>query len=119
MSRIDRQIFDEAHGDLDLAWNYEAGYLNPYTREVFDAWLENKARDDRRQEDLWSIESANKLAAINGPMHELGVCWLLNGPDGATFPEELIRVGFHIMHPERIPDSLLQKLDQQHPAEGA
>lgn len=116
MSHIDRRIFNESHGKLDLAWNYEAGYLHPYTREVFDAWLDNKDRENRIENALWLTDSANKLAVLLGPMHQLGVCWLQNGIGGTAFPEELIAVGFHIMQSERMPDWLAKIQDAKQAA---
>lgn len=57
------------------------------------------------------IENANEIAVIHGPMNQLPVTWLRNGPDGLTLPEEMVSVGYHIMHPERMPDWLIAKLD--------
>lgn len=111
MDNIDRKIFAEEHHGLDMTLDDQGDFLNQVTLEFFESWLENKMRKDRHLESLWRIESANKQAAIHGPMLNIGVCWLANGIGGSTFEEELIGVGYHIVQPERMPDWLIQKLD--------
>lgn len=58
------------------------------------------------------IEIANELAVVHGPMLNLQVSWLPNGVEGKTLPEEMVSVGFHIMHPERMPTWLINHLDK-------
>lgn len=55
---------------------------------------------------LVEVEVANLRAAVNGPMHQLKVSWLRNGPGGRTFPEEIISQGQHIMHPAALPAAI-------------
>lgn len=61
--------------------------------------------------DRFVIEIANARAVIHGPMQQLQVCWLGNGVGGQTLPEEMVSVGYHIVHPEKMPEWLIAKLD--------
>lgn len=60
--------------------------------------------------ELAAIEVANERAVAFGPMLALEVSWLPNGLAGSTLPDELISVGRHIVHPERMPAWLIDKL---------
>ena len=53
--------------------------------------------------DRFSVDSANRRAAVFEALNNTPITWLENG-DGTTLPEEMIREGRHIYQPERMPD---------------
>ncbi len=54
---------------------------------------------------------ANDRAVTFGPMMDLQVSWLPNGVGGQLLPMEMLSVGYHIVHPERLPAWLIARVD--------